>query len=276
MGRNWWHFPALAGLVVWLGAGLAAAGDGPLRALENGDAAKGWQAVGRIELDGRGFCTGALIAPDLVLTAAHCLFDKTSGAPVPLSGLEFLAGWRNGRAEAYRRVRRGIVHPEYRYDAPDDIARVAHDLALLQLEQAIRLPGLRPFETGDRPRMGAAVGVVSYAEGRSEAPSLQEVCHVLAGQPGVVMLSCAVDFGASGAPVFRVEGGVPRIVSVVSAKAAWNARPVALGSTLGASLALLQAQLAAGEGGIAQSGPPPRQFGQGGARETGGARFVRP
>ena len=36
---------------------------------------KGWEAVGRLDLAGRGFCTGALISPDLVLTAAHCLLQ---------------------------------------------------------------------------------------------------------------------------------------------------------------------------------------------------------
>jgi len=32
----------------------------------------GWEAVGRIDIKGKGTCSGALIAADLVLTAAHC------------------------------------------------------------------------------------------------------------------------------------------------------------------------------------------------------------
>lgn len=270
------HVPALVGALFAALAGIAAAQDMPLRELSTADASRGWKAVGRLDLGGTGFCTGSLVAPDLVLTAAHCLFDKETGAPVDLSTLEFRAGWRNGRAEAYRGVRRGIVHPRYRHGETADVARVAHDLALIQLDREIRLPGVTPFATAPRPAKGAEVGVVSYAQDRSEAPSLQEVCHVLAGLPGILMLSCEVDFGASGAPVFRLVDGVPRIVSVVSAKAEMANRKVALGTTLGDELAMLTDRLAAGEGLTAAATPPVRRFGEGGARVSGGAKFLRP
>ena len=76
--------------------------DSGLKRLDTGDASRGWLAVGRLDIDGRGFCTGALIAPDLVLTAAHCLYDKPPANRFDHARIEFLAGWRNGRAGAYR------------------------------------------------------------------------------------------------------------------------------------------------------------------------------
>ncbi|MBB4022562.1 MULTISPECIES: trypsin-like serine peptidase [Actibacterium] len=263
-------------LVLALCGSALQAQESTLRSLQTANDGKGWEAVGRLNIGTRGFCTGALVAPDLVLTAAHCLYDKSTGRQVSLEDLEFLAGWRNGRAEAYRRVRRVVEHPRYSFATADRVDRVAYDLALVELERPIRLTGVTPFDTARRPRKGDEVGVVSYAEDRAEAPSLQEVCHVLAGRAGVLMLSCSVNFGSSGAPVFTFEDGVPRIVSVVSSKAEVGDRPVALVASLAGSLDLMRSRLAAGEGQTADSLPLARRFSQDGVRSAGGAKFVRP
>ena len=53
-----------------------------------------WSAVGRLTLDGgQGFCTASLIAPDIVLTAAHCLYDEQTGAQYATKDFEFQVGW---------------------------------------------------------------------------------------------------------------------------------------------------------------------------------------
>ncbi|NIZ13990.1 serine protease [Phaeobacter sp. HF9A] len=217
--------------------------DSRLKSLETTEAGRAWEAVGRLDRGGIGFCTGALIAPDLVLTAAHCLFDRETLQEIDPTTIEFLAGWRNGRASAYRAVKRAVVHPAYVYDGTLSASRVRNDIALLQLQRPIRNTTVTPFETDVRPRKGARVGVVSYAQDRSEAPSLQEVCSVMARQGGVLVMSCDVDFGASGAPVFSFDGDQPRIVSVISAKARVEGNPVSLGASLADELTLLEAQL---------------------------------
>ncbi|MCP5072004.1 MAG: trypsin-like serine protease [Rhodobacteraceae bacterium] len=226
-----------------IASALAAQSDQSMRKLLTADEAKAWQAVGRLNMAEAGFCTGALIAPDLVLTAAHCMFHPKTGRPLAAGEIQFLAGWRQGRAAAHRRARRLVVHSDYVHGKTAEVSRVAADIAIVELDHPIRNTAIVPFERHERPSIGDEVKVVSYARDRSEMPSIEEPCRVLGKDARMLVLSCNVNFGSSGSPIFVMHEGMPKIASVVSAKANWKEKNVALGTSLGQPLEELLAQL---------------------------------
>jgi V8-like Glu-specific endopeptidase len=266
----------LISLALWGFAVLSAqAQSSALQSLETGNDARGWEAVGRLDIDGKGFCTGTLISEDLVLTAAHCMFETNGGPAVDLSRIEFRAGLRNGRPEATRRVRNAVVHPQYPNDVDTHADSVRYDVALVQLDRPIRPSQIEPFEISSSLSNGVEIGVVSYAQDRAESPSLQEVCNVLGEQNGTLVMSCEIDFGASGSPVFRNESGVPRLVSVFSAMVEIDGETVSLGTDLAAPIATLRAALEDGVG-LFATPPSSARVTRPGERADTGALFVRP
>ena len=98
---------------------------------------------------------------------------------------------------------------------------------------------------------------------------------MLARQEGVLVTSCSVDFGSSGAPIFTFSDGKAHIVSVVSAKAELDGQNVSLGTALSCPLAFLRSELDGGKG-VYQEVAPVSRVVVGDTRRETGAKFVRP
>ncbi|WP_432450693.1 trypsin-like serine peptidase [Aliiroseovarius marinus] len=266
-----------------LSGGATAEGNPALKRLTLRHDLLGYEAVGKLDLVGGGYCTGVLIASDLVLTAAHCLRSAVKAGHV--DGLRFRAGLSDGKAIADRTAKAAVMHPGYDPRRGMSARNIETDVALVQLAQPIPTATAAPFAPSTLPARGREVSIVSYARGRDAALSRQAVCKVLDRYQGLLAFNCDVTFGSSGAPIFDASGRRPRIVSLVSGGRRTAKGALVYGTELQARVAEVKRALRAGRGVImsTQRGPgaPPRlikpgQSGAFGNSGNTGARFVKP
>lgn len=172
------------------------------------------------------FCTGALLAPDLVLTAAHCLGGQAT--------YKIVDG--DPRAPRLIDVRRSAVHPGFE-PAAMQAHRATADVGLLQLAKPLKGRARLAIAPADRvvtagsPLTVTGIGVTLPGDGRSGGkPRAAQL--VATGQPGTLQIrlvdpnaqgksgrgACT---GDSGAPATQEQDGSAVIVGVVS----WSTGP---------------------------------------------------
>jgi secreted trypsin-like serine protease len=174
------------------------------------------------------FCSGSLIAQDLVLTAAHCV----------LPGADYKVILPSETPPRLLDIRRVAQHPQFKVQ--DILAhRASADVALLQLAAplpAAKAPAplgapLIPIQVGARLTI-AGVGVVRRGDGKSGG-AIRAADLAVTGKPGALQIRLADPLtnntreglgactGDSGAPAFEMQDGRAVIVGVVS----WSTGP---------------------------------------------------
>lgn len=165
-----------------------------------------WNAIAKVQTNTGARCTGVLVAPDTVLTAAHCLYNRrTRGLLQPVS-LHVLFGYERTGYRWHRLVTRVVIGPGFDGGKPGP---QPSDWARLTLVDRVPVPPLAVFDGRIAPGMPAALA--GYNQDRAQLLMADTACKVrgVAPQPGgaaYITHDCAATFGTSGAPLLARQG----------------------------------------------------------------------
>jgi protease YdgD len=155
-----------------------------------------WNAIAKVQTNIGTRCTGVLIAPMVVLTAAHCLYNQvTRGLLQPVS-LHVLFGYERAGYRWHRLVTRVTVGAGFEGAKPP---AQTTDWARLDLAEPVPAPPLPLYAGGVQP--GTPVQLAGYNQDKAQLLMADTACHVLQAGGPFVTHDCAGTRGTSGGPL---------------------------------------------------------------------------
>ena len=178
-----------------------------------------FNAIGRLNVSGFSAlrqCTGFLIAPDVVVTAAHCVMDAFRGKPLAAGRFHFLPGWQRQKYLAHGIGRCIRVMEGFKSTSKPTLETMAFDVALIFLRKEIEIPPLSTTETIELTGKTALLHA-GYSRDKQHLLMGDADCSVTDQNDSLVLTDCDTNRGASGGPLLTLtpEGDFKAVAIMV-------------------------------------------------------------
>ncbi len=190
-----------------------------------------WSALARVQTELGERCSGFLVAPRVVMTAAHCLFLPRVRRFIQPGSVHVLVGYDDGRYRAHARV--SAFRVAEGYQPLDEAGSGGADRAVLVLDHAV-VPESAVLSIASAPAGPLPVRLGGYGQDRDERVVADPGCTLTgrvtdgAGRP-LLAHDCDATRGTSGAPLlWRRPNGRWAAIGVQIAASAGGAGGVAV------------------------------------------------